>query len=249
MSQWQAFSRRYRIYARLHQQRLERLTRQSIEVIQAFYQARGDTMMLSFSAGKDSILMHSLVSQAQVPVKTVWFARPSLPPTLQMVQQFSALKVHLHQNGTFERDHGSEPQWSKRPKMNAEINDYRELDRLWHISGTFVGIRRNESLKRRYALTKITAEAKSYSGGWRCAPIAAWSTDDVWAYTINSGLPINQQYIDLIEAGAPEDILRVSSIGALFSSDLPADQSRLFLQKLYPQAFAEFLEDNPNINV
>ncbi|NJL56025.1 phosphoadenosine phosphosulfate reductase family protein [bacterium] len=245
---WDDFTRRYRLHEMLHRDRLARLAADSIDLMRRFHRERGDMLMLSFSGGKDSVLMIELARLAGIPHVPVWMAYPVFPGTMAMMRHYGVRLVHhRHWYEMWEAQYGCQPAWSARPAMDAVIDHDRELDALWGIRGTLVGMRRDESVKRRYALQEEIIKAKSYAGGWRCAPLAAWRTDDVWAYTLGNGLPVNAQYPALVEWGADPQMLRVASIASIFLNDLPADQSKQAMRSLYPAAINAFLADNPYV--
>jgi len=88
---------------------------------------------------------------------------------------------------------------------------------------------------------------QDYGGGWRCAPLAAWRNEDVWAYTIDRGLPVHPHYERMCNLGVDEHRLRIGGIPSLFCSEMPAEEAVLLMKRLYPAAIAEFLHDNPQV--
>lgn len=246
MTLWDKFVTRYRVYAKLHQRKLDALEDEALDYISTFHKQRGDTLLVGFSGGKDSMLMLHLVRKAGTHYIAFWGAADTLGGTLDFIK---SQNVRLIDNTSsprgFIKQYGQRPHWSNPPEFDLVINSGRELDRLWGISGSFVGIRRDESVKRRYALTEVIRPVKGYAGGWRCAPIASWKTDDVWAYTIANNLPINPVYVDLVNAGAPEQFLRVDGIPVFFETERPAYGALQYAKRLYPNDINRFLTDNP----
>lgn len=79
--------------------------------------------------------------------------------------------------------------------------------KLWEkYPVAFVGLRKEESKKRRLALIKNGEIYQTKNRGWRVCPLANWQEIDIWAYTIEFDIP----YLAAYDLGAKRTTDHVS---------------------------------------
>lgn len=72
-----------------------------------------------------------------------------------------------------------------------------------------IGLRKDESQKRRTHINALGNKFTTKSGVVQCYPIASWTTNDIWAYIRSSGIEYNKAYNKMESMGLPRKEQRV----------------------------------------
>lgn len=105
-------------------------------------------------------------------------------------------------------------------KRRMEFEDFIEQFAYWYADGRatacFVGIRADESLNRFRTLIIDKQKLDDYrwttwvgNGCYNAYPIYDWRTEDIWTFTAQSRLPMNQIYELMTKAGVPISLQRI----------------------------------------
>lgn len=113
--------------------------------------------------------------------------------------------------------------------------------RLWEqYSIAFVGLRKEESAKRKIALCKHGPNYQYKAGHWRSCPLLNWKTIDVWAYVVANNLP----YLKAYDLGADRTTDHVSKSSKRDYQATRLEEFRLiapeyyqYLQTHFPETF------------
>ena len=181
------------------------------------------------SWGKDSVVLTHICQQVKQDISVISFGHPERI----MISNYEEVeRIYCEQfapNLTtvmIEGDH-----------VPLKVNKAR----LWGIYPVaFIGLRKEESVKRRQSLCKNGLIYQTKSHGWRACPLADWHTNDVWAYTVNHKLP----YLKAYDLGALRTTDHVSkSLRKDYQSTRieelrkTAPQYYQYLQNQYPEMF------------
>jgi sulfate adenylyltransferase subunit 2 len=107
--------------------------------------------------------------------------------------------------------------------MFQPIHDYAAANGL---NGVLMGLRGQESQARRFTLGKHGQVYTRTDGTTRLCPLAKWTTDDVWAYTITNGLP----WLRIYDAVGPD-----ARNGLIGRTD--GHRRMAYLRMYFPQAY------------
>jgi len=91
-----------------------------------------------------------------------------------------------------------------------------------------LGLRREESIKRGYYLSKRHEVFEDQSGMTRSHPLAGWTVDDVWAAILSWGLPPNPVYAILAATGKNLREQRVGPLPLCNGGDLRAGWPEMY---------------------
>lgn len=195
LERWRSLEMADRLYAQRYAARLDRLTEAAITKMEKFCQEGAARIDISW--GKDSVVVAHLAyrSNLALPIAWVKVERRFNPDCLPVRDAF--LAQHCMQYLEVAAPPGRDGQTSQ-PGF-VEIGKQLECDR--YISG----IRKEESKQRELRGSKNTAKT--------CAPIADWTTKDVFAYLCKYDLPIHPAYAMSNGGQFERQHLRVASIG------------------------------------
>lgn len=168
------------------------------------------TWAVSCSGGKDSTAMLALAVEAGWRGPLFFFRYRETPPENEELVQGLAARYDLHVDcvdvvgawDAFERV----GHFFASPGTDAEREAVRWMNRTYKRqlaehqaargwAGVIIGMRKDESKVRRFALSKkghlyTTANRP----GWTCCPLIDWSARDVWAVIETRGLPWLDRY-------------------------------------------------------
>lgn len=196
---------------------------------------------LSFSGGKDSLVVLDLARRVEPNIPVVFFdSGLEFPETYQYLAQLQdqwhlnltvfparpSLVEVLATNGSWHHKSASAPT----PDLHQTL--ITEPSRRAHCRygpGELWGVRSSESIGRRAAYSRalpncpccIDANQRAALHGGRIAradgtvalgPIWSWSTTEVWGFIANRQLPVNPVYGKLRRLGAGERALRISHV-------------------------------------
>lgn len=186
---------------------------------------------VAFSGGKDSLVTLALVQRvAGVAVPAVWsddeLEFPEQAPYVPAA--CAALGVPLLVVCSHTQHGGWFRSWSDQPYWRAPLPDAiwtgAEYSDRWlaeqGYDGTALGLRRQESARRRTYLTGRHRLYQTVAGAWRCHPLAGWTTDEVYALIAGWALPVNPVYDRLTAIGVPRERQRVGPLPLSPGSEL-----------------------------
>ena len=192
---------------------LDRLTAQSVQFIQDVrieYADKCDLFYVSFSGGKDSIVMLDLVSQAlpHDDFKVVFGdTGMEFPDTYQCVREikercaaagieFLTAKAPFSPSDSW-REFGPPAdvqRWCCSVHKTApQIQLLRDIaDKAEFTVLAFTGVRHAESARRSHY--EPVAKGMKHKGQYNAYPIIDWSSAEVWLYIYTHSLPVNAGY-------------------------------------------------------
>jgi 3'-phosphoadenosine 5'-phosphosulfate sulfotransferase (PAPS reductase)/FAD synthetase len=148
---------------------------------------------VSFSCGKDSAVMLHLCLQIKPDIEARFSYRGEESDILNNYQEViqtwrERFNINLRVM-TYQR-----PQ----PGLNqGKSNQFELLQTIVPADGYFVGIRKEESKRRRISLSQHGAiHRKVEDGYWRIAPLADWKLADIAAYIVMYNLPLLNSYLE-----------------------------------------------------
>lgn len=200
---------------------------------------------LAFSGGKDSeacLILLKMINRTDIPVFTQCddLDFPQKKKKCQQILQYLGFK-----NYSFEY---------------SEMSALNQLKTSDVISGTFshvvkryieqnqndgyiMGIRVEESKKRKFNIGKLGNLTQLTNGMWRCLPVAFWSGIDVFALILSLNCPYMDVY-DCDEWKAPHEI----RFSWMYNPDFAGDGSALFLKRYYSEQYEKLRRINPTIS-
>jgi 3'-phosphoadenosine 5'-phosphosulfate sulfotransferase (PAPS reductase)/FAD synthetase len=110
------------------------------------------------------------------------------------------------------------------------------------FGGVFLGIRKDESVGRRWNLT-VRTPLYQVNGFWHCCPLADWTYRDVFAYLISNNIQYPAFY-DFEDMGMTREWIRNSS---WVSTDGAAKGQIAWLRKHYPKQYKELSARFPEV--
>jgi phosphoadenosine phosphosulfate reductase len=173
---------------------------------------------VSFSGGKDSTVLLDLVLHERPEIEIIWFDDGwDYPETIQFLSdtehRLSRHIIHVEQPVTSRFWREEIPYRGDDPAYPHPI-DMSYLDWRKQITGSLMGMRREESAKRNFTLGRSSLYYQSNLGHWHCSPLANWSWRDVWGYIGANHLDYNPVYNRLYELGVTLSDSRVGPLTA-----------------------------------
>lgn len=120
---------------------------------------------------------------------------------------------------------------------------YREFAKNRNLDGSLVGLRVEESKKRKHLILARTELFKNKKGIWQCNPIARFSGIDVFSVIVQSNVEYIEVYDNDNEYLAPHEI----RFSWLFNPEFASSGSALFLKRNYPMQYYKLIQINPKI--
>lgn len=158
---------------------------------------------VSFSGGKDSLVMLHLVLEQKPDTKVIYFdADASYPDTdifldtLADEWDLNFCRIKTRPIVEVFREYGiKHPQIEQKTMAATMYAPVSELTRKRRYDGEFVGLRSEESKARRQ-LIKYRGQIfhNKSRASLECLPVAHFTVDDVWAYITSNNLPYNTAY-------------------------------------------------------
>lgn len=213
---------------------------------------------VSFSGGKDSVLVLDLVRRVDPDVPVVFFdSGLEFPETLDFVRSLAdewELDLHRFAADPPLLDVLADTGAWRHGEADGAVPDLHHIlieepARCAHEllgPGELWGVRADESAGRRalYASMSDQGAFTRLDGTAVYGPVWNWSTADVWAHTRRHDLPVNPVYAKMRSLGVPEPQLRVSHI--LDGNHL--DRGRLtWLRRGWPSVFEQLADVLPRI--
>lgn len=180
-------------------EKVRELIRQGLDVMKKPY--------LSCSFGKDSVVLLCLVLEQTPDIPVVFInSRYCFPDTYEVrdafVREYGINLVEIVQPHDYLRiiDQYGLPD-DRTPAQQKKVIDLlkKDLANTWAhdhcFDGHFWGMRKEESAGRRVMLNHrgplFYAKAANL---WRCAPLADWRWEDIWAYIHTRNVPYSRIY-------------------------------------------------------
>lgn len=192
---------------------------------------------LAFSGGKDSTVVHGLVAEAGSQMPRVWSDDEWwLPETTDYMERVKARghKVKQIQTKTKHADF-----------FISHRNNGVHFEQWVAEQGydaVFLGLRAEESAKRRMALKKYGPLYCTKDGLLHVNPIAWWKVEDVWTYIHSRRIDYNKAYDKLESLGLG---LSEQRIGPLAVDRVLGYGQLHTLQRGWPDLFAKFVAKYP----
>jgi phosphoadenosine phosphosulfate reductase len=248
MMSWATHLKMFRLDYANRKAYIERLAEQSRREV-ADMLSRCQNPYLAFSGGKDSVLMLHLVRQVTggTAVPAIWEDEWETRHTHDILDYIERewgtrlIRVRSATDPEFFRRYGVHSVLNQAVRIDHTVPSWLDYRTISDFDGFFVGMRKDESTKRMYALQKATRHLKTFEMV-RCAPIADWTYRDVWAYTAHHNLPINGRYPRLIEIGVD---LKHARVGGLTTIRVEGYGAMNIDAEAFPDEYNAMLEANP----
>jgi len=206
------------------------------------------------SFGKDSICMLDLLLQEDSSIPVVFFDSGYQFPTTYQTRDDLANRYSLDLDiqppcvDYFDlmRQTGL-PAIERTPAQQQRVVQWLKKDRgdRWlknrGLGGLFMGLRRQESHARDWAIKRRGTTYQLANGFWRCYPLADWTARDVWAYLMVRQLPYPDLY-DKQGLGQTRETLRNTS----WCTTDGAERGRItWLAHYYPEYYSRLVAAFP----
>jgi phosphoadenosine phosphosulfate reductase len=237
----------YLLYAKMqqHQQRIK-TARQSIKKAIA----TGRKFYASVSFGKDSAVMLRLLCDIQPNITVLYiksgYALPETTRYLEELRQAWNLNLtvldvpidYLELCQTFGLPHLRSKATQKRVVAMIKKDHASQWAQEQSFTGLFWGLRADESQGRKKLMQCHPEGVIDRHNILRVAPLAFWTAQDVWAYTLSTGMPYNRLY-DHENCGFTRETLR--NTGWL-STDGETQGQLEWIRRNYPEQFQKVRE-------
>jgi 3'-phosphoadenosine 5'-phosphosulfate sulfotransferase (PAPS reductase)/FAD synthetase len=196
---------------------------------------------IALSGGKDSTCVLALVRAIAPDIPAVCsVSQWMLPETREYLSRVENLE--LVASGS---DHGTGWyfNWESAEDVPAGIRwigDRGHVQKNYgrEVGGVFLGLREEESGRRRAHLRKMGRLFFSQKDQtWHCSPIARWTVMDVWTFIVSNELDYNRAYDRLEEIGIP---LEQQRIGPLAVERVLGYGQLAILKRGWPDLFNQF---------
>ena len=201
--------------------------------------AENECWYVAFSGGKDSTVMLDLVRGYCSDIPAVWSDDEWwIPETMEYMERMKVDGLNLHQTPA----HAKHTEFFTAHE-NSKIKSGREYPQMQGWTGAFIGIRADESNRRRIVLRKYgTLHYGKTVKQWQCYPLAWWTVYDIWAYILSRELDYNRGYDILEHLGLAIDRRR---IGPLAVEAVLQYGQLVILKKGWPELYERFCESHP----
>ena len=204
---------------------------------------------LSFSGGKDSLVMLHMVLAQKPDISVVyWDAGASYPDTDQFLAQiskewnFELIRFKTKPILAVFREYGlAHPQIEQKTMIATVYEPIKQLLNEYGFDGVFVGLRKEESYGRKQLITYRGPLFKA-RGILECLPVAYFTVEDIWAYITTHNIPYNSVY-DRTTMRLRNEI-RVSY---WCGESLRRRGRFMWLKKEYPELYNKFASEFPEV--
>lgn len=170
----------------------KRKVEESIITIEEFAK-KAENPYSSWSSGKDSTVTLDLARKVIPDIPAVYFNYGvETPGTREVIERTNGV-VEITPKETMVQLAKKHGLYSKEVAgIMGELVD--KYERISKSDGLLMGIRKEESMSRRYN-SKRGSVYKKQNGMWVCTPIVNWTISDVFAYLFSRELPIHPHYL------------------------------------------------------
>lgn len=170
---------------------------------------------VAVSGGKDSTVLLHLSRQVAPTIPAIWSDDElEHEDTVTFLRTIRPLVVRGHDTHA-----GWFTTWTDEPFWREPVPGSIAIPgtcTAWSSTAGYdlvlLGLRRQESARRRMLMTMHGRRFRALDGQWRCSPLAHWTTDDVWAYIGSRDLAYNPVYDRLTRIGVPREQQRVGPL-------------------------------------
>lgn len=244
------------LHARLP--RFKRRVERTLQFIEQALSTIPSDMIISFSGGKDSTVMLDLVRRVKPDTPAVFVdSGAEFPETLEFIAQTPNVKTYYPELSILEMfrmvdaygyaggEYGNEYHWSSGAVLNCLIIEpmdraRKELD----AAGHFIGLRAEESVRRRLVGKTKGKLFQAKAGDWRCYPLMDWTTQDIWSYIAQRDLAYNAVYDRLAELGVEREHARMSTYACARTRHYG---EWVILKRGWPELFNRFAAEFPEV--
>lgn len=207
MKMTEAEKERYMLHAMLPA--FKRKVEKSLSIIREALNIEGVKWSASISFGKDSLVLLDLLYQVtdKIPICYIDspYKLPDINETIELTQQKYKFDIYRI---PYADGRPIQEVWEKLgiPGINRTVSMQNKAVKIlkkdpadkWAkengYNGTFWGIRKEESMSRKWMIMSFGVTFENKQGFYRCAPLADWKADDVWAYIVSRQLPYPRLY-------------------------------------------------------
>jgi 3'-phosphoadenosine 5'-phosphosulfate sulfotransferase (PAPS reductase)/FAD synthetase len=176
---------------------------------------------VAFSGGKDSLCVLALTASVAPGIAAIWSDDeleypeqiPYIPRAAEQLGACLTIVLGYAPHGGWFYPWQDQPFW-RTPLPGSRVIGMRVEDWAPHAGydGVLLGLRRQESARRRTHLAASGPWFRRANGMWQANPLAGWDVADVWALIAAWDLPYNPVYDRLAAIGVPRDRQRVGPL-------------------------------------
>jgi len=201
---------------------------------------------VSFSGGKDSTVLLDMVLKEAPDISIIWFDDgwdyPETHEFLKKTEERIGRKI-IHVNSPLTAKFWkTEMTYGGDDPAYPHESDIEYQDWARQFNGSFMGLRREESVQRHFTLAKSSLYYCASFKHWHCSPLANWKWEDIWGYIGGMDIEYNQVYPKLYDMGIT---LEKSRVGPLTAWMIYQWGSLATIKRGWPDLYNRFMKAFP----